>query len=201
MQPVNIGLVLALDCSASVGFDEFGLLASGCAAGLRDPQVAEGLLAGPAKASMLAVLLWSGTAAHAVGVDWTVVSSPAELERFAQAVEDVPRLVHAGATAIGEALLAAGTLLSQAPRTAPRLVIDMVGDGRSNQGIPPAPIRDQLVKAGVVINGLCVLHEEPDLVANYTTEVIGGNGAFALQCQDYQSFADAMRQKLAREIA
>jgi hypothetical protein len=57
------------------------------------------------------------------------------------------------------------------------------------------------VAKGVTINGLCVLHAEPDLVESYTREVIGGVGGFALACQDYQGFAAAMRQKLVREIA
>jgi hypothetical protein len=201
MDPVNLAMVLALDCSASVYFEEFGLMASGCAAGVRDPDVATGLLGPPYGASLLSVLLWSGTGDHAVGVDWKLVSTPAELEAFARATEDTPRLVRAGATAIGEALLEAGKLLALAPRPAQRLVIDVVGDGRSNQGEPPGPIRDRLVAAGVTINGLCVLHDEADLLESYTNEVIGGPGAFALQCQDYQSFAAAMRQKLVREIA
>jgi hypothetical protein len=62
-------------------------------------------------------------------------------------------------------------------------------------------VRNRLVAAGVTINGLCVLHEEPDLVESYQVEVIGGAGAFALQCQDYSGFALAMRQKLQREVA
>jgi Ca-activated chloride channel family protein len=62
-------------------------------------------------------------------------------------------------------------------------------------------VRDRLAAAGVTINGLCVLHEEPDLLHSYTNEVIGGQGAFALQCQDFSQFAEAMRQKLAKEIA
>ncbi len=65
----------------------------------------------------------------------------------------------------------------------------------------PGPIRDRLAAAGITINGLCVLHEEADLLQSYTREVIGGPGAFVLQCQDYSGFAQAMRQKLAREIA
>ena len=115
---------------------------------------------------------------------------------FAQAVEDVPRVVPAGATAIGEALAACARLLDDAPAPSCRQVIDMVGDGRSNEGIPPEAVRDRLAAAGITINGLCVLHEEPDLVATYTAEVIGGPGAFAVECQDYAGFADAMRQKL-----
>jgi Ca-activated chloride channel homolog len=145
--------------------------------------------------------LWSGHDAQEVMVEWTLLNSPATVEVFARAVEDVPRVVPAGSTAIGEALLACIRLLVAAPTASGRQVIDMVGDGRSNEGIDPAPVRDRLVEAGVTINGLCVLHEEPDLLASYTAAVIGGPGAFALQCQDYDGFAEAMRQKLQREIA
>jgi hypothetical protein len=53
----------------------------------------------------------------------------------------------------------------------------------------------------VTINGLCVLHEEPDLLESYGREVIGGPGAFALPCPDFLGFAQAMRQKLEREVA
>ena len=201
MNPVNLALVLALDCSASGYFDEFNLLANGSAAGLRDAEVRAGLLGPPFGASMLSLLLWSGEGAQAVAVEWAVVASPAELEAFAGLVENVSRAVPAGATAIGEALLVAEKLLALAPRPAQRRVIDVAGDGRSNQGAAPGPIRDRLAAAGVTINGLCVLHAEPDLVASYTSEVIGGVGAFALACQDYQGFAVAMRQKLVREIA
>jgi hypothetical protein len=114
-------------------------------------------------------------------------------------VENVPRIVPAGTTAIGAALLACEQLLALAPAT--RRIIDIAGDGRSNEGPDPGPIRDRLVDAGVTINGLCVLHEEPDLVASYTRDVIGGFGAFALTCADYTSFEQAMRQKLRQEVA
>ena len=77
----------------------------------------------------------------------------------------------------------------------------MIGDGRSNDGISPAPVRDRMVAAGITINGLCILHEEPDLLQSYQAEVIGGPGAFAVTCQDYAAFTAAMKQKLARELA
>jgi Ca-activated chloride channel homolog len=200
MDSVDLALVIALDGSASVTFDEFNLVTGAMGAALRDPGVVSALTAGPARASALALLLWSGTGAQEVMVDWTRVADPVQADVFARSVADVPRVVRAGSTAIGEALLAAERLLADAPQAA-RRVIDMVGDGRSNEGAPPGPVRDRLVAAGVIINGLCVLHEEPDLVASYTNEVIGGNGAFALPCADYDAFADAMQRKLLREIA
>jgi Ca-activated chloride channel family protein len=193
--------VLAFDGSASVSLNEFVLMTTGCAAALRDPEVAAGLTGGPLGGTLAALLLWSGPGAQEVLVDWTRLGTPAELESFAQSVADVPRIVPAGTTAIGEALQVCRRLLADAPAESRRQVIDFVGDGRSNAGIDPEPVRDLLVRDGVTINGLCVLHEEPDLVASYTDEVIGGPGAFALQCQDYEGFAVAMRQKLAREIA
>ena len=201
MDDADLALIIALDCSASVSLDSFGLMASGCAAGLRDEAVAAGLLGGALGASLCALLIWSGPGAQEVMVEWTRLSSAAELTAFAEAVENVPRTVRAGATAIGEALLACEALLLVAPAGARRVVIDMVGDGRSNQGVLPGPVRDRLVAGGVTINGLCVLHDEPDLLESYQRDVIGGPGSFAIQCQDFQGFAEAMRQKLQREIA
>jgi Ca-activated chloride channel homolog len=199
MEDVDLALILALDGSASVTFEEFGLMAGGCGSALRDPEIVTGLTGGPLAASQCALVLWSGLHAQEVMVEWTRIDSQATLQAFADAVENVPRTVRAGATAIGEALLVCEQLLANAAGR--RAVIDMVGDGRSNEGAPPGPIRDRLAGAGVTINGLCVLHEEADLLASYEQEVIGGPGAFALPCPDYTGFAEAMRQKLRKEIA
>ena len=107
----------------------------------------------------------------------------------------------AGTTAIGEALLASLTLLAAAPAASARQVVDVIGDGRSQRGHRrPARCATAWCAAGVTINGLCVLHEEPDLLASYKREVIGGPGAFALACPDYPAFAEAMRRKLLREV-
>jgi Ca-activated chloride channel homolog len=199
MNAVDLALVLAVDGSASVTYDEFGLIAGGMAAALREPAIIAALIGGPAKASIGSLLLWSGTGAQEVITDWTLIASAADAHAFADAVENMPRIVKAGETAIGEALLASLTLLSHLPDTPARQVVDVIGDGRSNAGIAPGPIRDRMAAAGITINGLCILHEEPDLLQSYTQEVIGGPGAFALTCQDYPAFAAAMKLKLARE--
>jgi Ca-activated chloride channel family protein len=199
METVDLALVLAVDGSASVTYDEFGLIAGGMAAALRDPVVIAGLTGGPNKASYCCLLLWSGTGAQDVITDWTRIAGVADAQSFADDVDNMPRTVQAGQTAIGEALLQAITLLARVPAAPQRSVVDVVGDGRSNQGIAPGPIRDRMADAGITINGLCILHEEPDLLESYTREVIGGPGAFAVVCRDYADFAAAMKQKLARE--
>jgi Ca-activated chloride channel homolog len=200
MNAVDLALVLAVDGSASVTYDEFGLIAGGMAAALRDPTIIAGLIGGPAKASLCSLLLWSGTGAQEVIADWTQIASPADARAFAETVDNMPRVVRAGQTAIGEALLAALTLLSHLPDLPSRQVVNVIGDGRSNDGIAPGPIRDRMAAAGITINGLCILHEEPDLLTSYTNEVIGGPGAFAEVCPDYPAFAAAMHRKLAREL-
>ncbi len=188
-------MVLAVDGSASVTYDEFGLIAGGMAAALRDDTVVEAL----AQGSYLSLLLWSGTGQQAVIEDWTRVNAHADVLAFADRVDNMPRLIKAGATAIGEALLAALTLLAHLPAVTARSIVNVIGDGRSNEGIAPGPIRDRMAAADITINGLCILHEEPDLLESYTRDVIGGPGAFAVTCKAYDDFTEAMRQKLLRE--
>jgi Ca-activated chloride channel family protein len=197
---VDLALVIALDASASVTFEEFNLIAGGMAEAFRDPLVARGLTAGPAGASLVSLLLWSGRGAQAVPIGWTRIASAADAAGFADALDNMPRGVRAGATAIGEALLAAITLLAHLPEPSARQVVNVVGDGRSNDGLAPGPVRDRMAAAGITINGLCILHEEPDLLDSYANEVIGGPGAFAVLCPDYAAFAEAMRRKLLREL-
>jgi hypothetical protein len=196
MDHIELAIVLAVDGSASVNYDEFGLIAGGMAAALRDPAVAAGLIG----TSALCLLLWSGTGQQDVITGWTRIATAGDLAAFADGVDNMPRTVRAGATAIGEALLASLTLLAQVPAVPKRNIVNVVGDGRSNDGIAPGPVRDRMAAADITINGLCILHEEPDLLASYTNEVIGGPGAFAVTCRDYKDFTEAMRQKLAREI-
>jgi hypothetical protein len=197
---IDLALVLAIDGSASVQYDQFQLIATGTARALRDPGVVKGLLAGPAGASMLSLMLWSGAGAQEVVEPWTRVASEADVLGFADAVDNMSRSVRAGTTAIGEALLASLTLLANLPAVAARSVVDVAGDGRSNDGIPPAPIRDRMAAADIAVNGLCVLHEEADLLEYYGSEVIGGPGAFAVSCATYGDFEEAMRRKLLREV-
>jgi hypothetical protein len=190
-------MVLAVDGSASVNYDEFGLIAGGMAAALRDPAVTEGLTG----SSILALLLWSGTGQQDIITPWTRIDTAADLAAFADSVDAMPRTVRAGATAIGEALLASLTLLAQVPAVPRRNIVNVIGDGRSNDGVAPGPIRNRMVAADITINGLCILNEEPDLLASYTADVIGGPGAFAVTCRTYDDFTEAMRQKLTREIS
>ncbi|HWX50973.1 MAG TPA: DUF1194 domain-containing protein [Roseomonas sp.] len=198
MQPVDLALCLAVDVSASVNYDEFGLMIGGLAGAFREPDIAAACAAGPQGAVGVAVLFWSG--AQEVAVPWMRVGGTEEAAALAGAIENAPRLPAPGATALGPGMAAGLALLGRFGGQATRLVLDVSGDGAHNQGRPPGPVRDIGVAAGVTINGLAVLNEEPDLLGHYEAEVIGGPGAFAMQCADYADFAVAIRRKLRREI-
>jgi len=200
MESVDIALCLAMDVSASVSFEEFALMANGTAAALRDPGVLAAATGGPRRAAAIALLLWSGTGQQDLAVAWTRLDGEDSAERLAAAIEAVPRLPQAGATALGEGMAAGLAVLARCPAEATRLVMDVSGDGRHNQGRPPVPVRDLAVEAGITINGLAILNEEPDLLAHYAAEVIGGPGAFAMECNDTIDFADAILRKLRREL-
>lgn len=201
MDPVDVALCLAMDVSASVDFDEFGLMAGGTAAALRDPAVLEAATSGPRRAAALCLVLWSGVGAQDVALGWTRLDGPDSAAAIAEAIGNAPRIPPAGATALGEGMAAGLALLGRFPGQAGRLVMDVSGDGRHNQGRPPGPVRDLAVAAGITVNGLAILNEEPDLLDHYAAEVIGGPGSFAMTCADYPDFADAILRKLHREFS
>ncbi|MBP0466445.1 DUF1194 domain-containing protein [Roseomonas sp. PWR1] len=200
MEKVDLALCLAVDASSSVDHDEFGLMLGGYAAAFRDESVAAAMAAGRHGAVAVAMLLWSGVGAQAVAVPWMRLDGAAAAASFADQVDNAPRLVAPGATALGEGMAAGLALLAACPAEATRVAMDVSGDGRHNQGRAPGPVRDIGVAAGVTINALAVLNEEPDLLAHYVAEVIGGPGAFAMETPDYEAFAEAIRAKLLREI-
>jgi len=198
MQPVDAALALAVDVSASVDFQEFALMIGGLASAFRDEAVLAAATGGPRRAVAVAALFWSEAAEAAVR--WTRIADAAGAEAFASALEAAPRLPRPGATALGEGMVAGLAVLARCPAETSRSLLDVSGDGRGNRGRAPGPVRDLGVAAGVTINALAVLNEEPDLLDHYEAEVIGGPGAFAMSCADYADFAEAIRRKLLREL-
>ena len=85
-------------------------------------------------------------------------------------------------TAVGAALAYRRPALENSGFVAKRRVIDISGDGRTNDGPPAELVRDKLVPQGIVINGLPVMMNRtnfgrpPDLALDkyYEENVIGG---------------------------
>jgi hypothetical protein len=197
---VDVAVALAIDSSSSVSMDEFYLQMEGYAAAFRHPAVAEAISSGRVGAVAVAMFEFSDAKTHTMNLAWRRLAAPADLETYAKECEIAPRLVIGGATAIGDAIDFAHEALDACPFPALRRVIDVSGDGASNQGRSVIAARADALAAGIAINGLPILNEEPALDAYFRLFVIGGPGAFVIAARDYRDFREAIRDKLIREI-
>lgn len=196
---VDLELVLAIDTSGSVDTYEFSLQTRGIAEALRDPEIHAALRAYATRGVAMAAMQWSSRRQQAIAVDWMVVSDAASAVTFADRLERTGRLI-LGETAIADALSLAVDMLASNAFDGDRQVIDISGDGPTNSGGDPDPVRDAAVALGVTINGLAILNEVWDLDQYYREHVTGGPGAFVIAAKDYGDFGHAMRLKLLREI-
>ncbi len=214
-QAVDVALVLAADVSRSIDEEEFALQRRGYAAAIADPRVLDAIRAGPHGAIAVSFVEWAGEGEEKTVVDWTVIGEAADARKFAAALAAAPRSF-VGRTAIGSAIDFSMGLLVESGFVADREVIDVSGDGTSNQGRTPTEARDAALSAGATINGLAIfnrraaaqggflaLHTNPPggLANYYRDNVIGGPGAFVLPIDDFNSFDEAMIRKLISEIA
>ena len=192
----DIALALAVDVSGSVGDDEYHLQMQGLADGLRDSTIASALVA--AKARVL-VVQCTGDSRQAVSVRWAVVDSFAAAEGLAVAVETAPRSWRNFSTAIGAALEFTVQQFDTVPDCR-RRVIDVSGDGSSNEGTEPASLRRQLWRDGFTVNGLAIEGSEPDLTAYYWGNVIAGEKAFVMTANGFADYPARIKLKLLREV-
>ena len=197
---VDLQLVLAVDSSSSVSMDEYYLQLEGYAAAFRHPDLLKAIKSGPRRVIAVTLFEWSGPGRQTVNFPWRRLGDAADLDAFAAELAVAPRLVLGGETAIGDAIDFALDLFASSAFSGGRRVIDVSGDGASNQGRTVTAARDDALFQGVVVNGLAVLNEEPDVDTFYYRYVIGGPGAFVLSARDYSDFADAILRKLVREI-
>lgn len=200
-EKVDLELVLMADVSGSVNRDEFLLQRLGYARALRNPRVLSAIRNGPTGRIAIAYVEWSGHFLKSVIVPWTIVSTPADVEKISQTLETHPREIYGGGTAVGSAILYGAQSIMANSIEGNRKVVDVSGDGPDKDGMPAAVGRDQAVAQGVTVNGLPIIGEFPGLDVFFLDHVIGGPGAFSIPARDYKDFQSAILTKLIREIA
>jgi hypothetical protein len=208
---VDLEVILAADVSRSIDDGEFELQRKGYAAALTDPRVLKAIHATKSGAIAVCFVEWSGEDDQQVVLDWTEIRDEEDGGGAAAAILKAPRSF-TGRTSISAAIDFAKAHFAKAKWPATRRVIDISGDGTSNSGRPLSDARDQAVADGITINGLAIINEQPNLgysahtnppgglPAYYRQNVIGGANAFLIVVKDFNSFADAMANKLAKEI-
>lgn len=205
---VDLQLVLAVDVSRSIDEVEADLQRRGYIEALTNERIVTAILSGENKRIALCYIEWAGSHYQTVVIDWTVIDSEAAAHRFADRLAEAPRTSQSW-TAIGAALAFAGTHFAATDVASRRRVIDISGDGRTNEGPPAELVRDALVAQGIAINGLPVMMNRtnfgrpPDLDLDkyYEQNVIGGPGAFIIPAANFDDFGRAVRSKLVREIS
>jgi uncharacterized protein DUF1194 len=212
---VDAAIVLAADVSRSIDDEEFALERRGYADAIKSQQLLDAISTGPHGAIALAYVEWAGDGEERVVVDWAVIRNEADARAFVAAMTAAPRSF-IGRTAIGTAIDFSFALFAESAFEATRRVIDVSGDGTSNQGRLVTEARDAAVGAGAVINGLAIfnkkaaamggylaMHTNPPggLAQYYRENVIGGPGAFVVPIDDFRTFGDAMMRKLVNEVA
>ncbi|MGE0422090.1 MAG: DUF1194 domain-containing protein [Reyranellaceae bacterium] len=205
---VDLRLVLAVDVSRSVDAEEYELQKDGYARALADQRIVDAVTSGSKQRIGVCYVEWAGPQMQRTPVDWTLLDGKPACERLSAKIAALPYEPHSW-TGVGAAMRYAADKFDGGPFISRRMVIDVSGDGRNNNGPPADIVRDELVARHIVINGLPILSDKPnfgrppdrELDRWYEENVVGGPGSFMIVAQGFGDFARAVRNKLSREIA
>ncbi|MEP1933892.1 MAG: DUF1194 domain-containing protein [Paracoccaceae bacterium] len=191
----DLALVLAVDVSGSVDPAEYRIQMDGLAEALLDGIVVEALIDAQA---WVTLIQWTGSSRQLASIDWAPMTSFEEIDAFASLVSQDPRKWRNYSTAIGEALEFSLDAISRAPDCR-RKVIDVSGDGVSNEGTDPREIQGALRAAGVTVNAVVIETDDEDLTSYFWENVITGEGAFVMTADGFEDYPTRIRRKLQRE--
>lgn len=201
---VDVELILAVDMSGSMDFEEVRVQRAGYVNALKHPDFLNAVRSGLTGRIAISYFEWAGTVHESSYIPWQVVSDAEEAEIFAEKV-DAGSLTTRRGTSISTAITYATALFEGNGFSGMRRVIDVSGDGPNNYGDPVTPARDAAKARGIVINGLAIMIRPSiaygPLDRYYADCVIGGPGAFVLPVHKPEDFAVAIRRKLVMEVS
>ncbi len=193
--PCGLALVLAVDVSGSVSTHEYRIQMDGLAAALRDGIVADALVDQQAQ---LSLIQWTGSSRQRQTISWQAMHSLEDVSDFAVLVEQDQRRWRNFSTAIGEAVALSIASFDAVPQCT-RRVIDVSGDGVSNEGDTPDTWHPALKEKGIIVNALAIETDETDLTAYFFESLIFGEGAFVVTANGFEDYPEQIRRKLQRE--
>jgi len=197
---VDLELVLAVDVSSSVDEEEYQLQIRGVGAAFRHPDVIAAIESTGGNGIAVAMIQWSDDEEQVLVRGWHIIRDAADASEYARIIRRLPRMIAGGQTSIAGALTFSINAMNNNNIDSSRKVIDISGDGRSNNGVHPMKIRDIAIEQNITVNGLVIINEEPFLDGYFERGVIGGRGGFIMVAEDYRDYAAMILQKLLREI-
>jgi Protein of unknown function (DUF1194) len=206
--PVDTELVIAVDVSNSMDPVEQELQREGYILGLTSREFLNALREGINGRVAITYFEWAAINDQKIVLPWRLIDGQASAEA---AVDEIKRTPYRRAprTSIYGALQFALPLFNTSGYNGLRRVIDVSGDGTNNNGPPVTIMRDQVLDAGITINGLPIMLQRryasgpdiPNLDVYYEDCVTGGPGSFVIAIHEREQFKQATRDKLVQEIA
>ena len=205
---VDVELVLAVDVSYSMDPEEQALQREGYIAGITSREFMQALRSGHHGKVAVTYFEWAGPYDQKIIVPWRLIDGPEAADAFASELARAPYR-RASRTSISGALSFAKPLFDGSGYRGFRRVVDVSGDGANNSGTFVTLARDDVLAAGMTINGLPIMLKRPNaftmdidnLDIYYEDCVIGGPGAFVVPIREREQFKEATRTKLVLEIA
>ena len=198
--PVAVELVLALDSSASVDGEEFALQLEGLALAFRDPDVQRAVEDLKPLGAAVAVVQWGAPGETRIVLPFTHLESARDSKAFGFRIGLVRRWMRASATSIASGITDSAALIATNEFDGYRKVIDISGDGEDNGGRDLEAARQAAKAQGIVINGLPIMADMPDLDRYYHDHVIIGVDSFVEPARDFEDYIRAIREKLLKEL-
>src|SRR5438552_1735470 len=206
--PVDVELVIAVDVSYSMDPEEQALQREGYITGFTSRDFMQALRGGMHGKVAATYFEWAGPYDQKIVVPWRMIDGPEAADAFANEIARAPYR-RASRTSISGALTFAKPLFDGSGYRGFRRVIDVSGDGANNSGPFVTLVRDDVLAAGITINGLPIMLKRPNaftmdidnLDVYYEDCVIGGPGAFVVPIREREQFKEAIRTKLVLEIA
>lgn len=206
-ETVDVELVLGVDTSQSMDFDELTLQREGYAAALEHPALLHAIGYGLHQKIAIIYFDWGGPGKRDVVLPWTIISSQEDAAKAAAALRASP-VKNLRGTGISGAILSGIEFMEGNAIQSERQIIDISGDGPNNVGTPVTEARDKAAAKGIEVNGLPLILKEANSIYNledldiyYQDCVITGEKAFVLPVRDVSLLSEAILRKLILEIA
>jgi hypothetical protein len=209
--PVDTELVIAVDVSNSMDPEEQELQREGYITGLTSREFMSAVRGGSHGKVAITYFEWAGLYDQKIVMPWRVIDGPESADAVAN---EIARAAYRRAprTSIFGALQFGRPQFDSSGYNGLRRVIDVSGDGVNNMGPPVTLMRDEVLAAGISINGLPIMLKRQvgygmwemqfeNLDVYYEDCVIGGPGSFVIPIKERAQFKEATRQKLVLEIA
>jgi hypothetical protein len=201
---VDVALVLAIDISGSIDYEEAELQRKGIAEAFLSKEVLQAIQSGSLGRIGVSAVYFSSRqfGVMSVPVNWMIVRDHKSAEDFVRTLIAAPRQSARG-TSIADALELSQRMLEKGPYRSAKQVIDVSGDGVNNAGRRVTDVRDEVLAKSITINALPIIDDSTpqDLDKYFEGCVTGGPGSFVIPAKGFGDFARAMRRKLILEIS